>query len=134
MNLRASIQTTTGSPYQAATWWLWLWGVLAVGLIVAAFFIPFRWWLLPFAVGFGIPETIGNVWPHDGRYPPLTDVIRTFVPRTFCLAALGALLGAAASSWGLFPRTPLWGVALFFGVVGWLTNHFIQRYDEPASD
>jgi hypothetical protein len=44
---------TNGSRYQAATWWEWLWGVLAVGLIIAAFFIPFRWWLIPFAVGSG---------------------------------------------------------------------------------
>ncbi|MGH9204246.1 MAG: hypothetical protein ACRD2A_23710, partial [Vicinamibacterales bacterium] len=63
-----------------ARWWLWLWGFVAVALLILVFLIPFRWWSVAAAVGFGTLEGIGLKKRADA-YPPLTHVIHQFVPR-----------------------------------------------------
>lgn len=132
--LKADLQFVTRSPFQARTWWMYLFGINTLILIIIPFCgVPFAWWVIAFAVLFGIMELIGNVHSKGGKYPPLTDLIRTYVPNTIALAIMWGLGAAAASVWGISWNRPLF-IALFFTALGWLTNHFINRYNKPASD
>lgn len=118
----------------ANKWWVRLWALNATALIIGAFFVPFRWWTLWAIIAFGSMETVGLISQRKtNRLPPLTDVIRCYIPRWACLAAMGALLSSAASLWGIGWNQP-WHIALLFGVLMWLTTHFTQRYLEPADD
>ena len=77
-----------------ARWWVWTWGMVAVALIVLVFLIPFRWWAVATLVGFGTMEAIGLLRPEDA-YPPLTQVIKRYVPRSIAFTAIYAFTSAA---------------------------------------
>jgi hypothetical protein len=113
-----------------ARWWLWLWGGVAVALLVLIFFLPFRWWAVAAAVGFGTMEGLGLVKPDD-PYPPLTHVIRRFVPRWVAFTAIYGFTGAAGSVW-LHISTPL-RLAALFALLGWFTTHFDVAFDTTKS-
>lgn len=117
----------TKPPLRWARWWLYLWGVVAIGLLVALFFVPFRWWVIAAALGFGIMEGIGLA-RHGDPYPPLTYVIRAYVPRWVAFATIYAITGAGGAVW-LGVRRP-WRVAAVVALLGWLTSHFDVTYDE----
>lgn len=110
-----------------ARWWIWMWGVVAVGLIVLAFLIPFKWWALAALVGFGSMEAIGLAHPNDA-YPPLTHVIRRYVPRWLAFTAIYGVTGAAGGVWLDFAAPTRLG--LLFALVGWLTTHFDVTFDQ----
>jgi hypothetical protein len=112
-----------------ARWWLWLWGVVAVTLLVLVFLIPFRWWAIAAGVGFGVLEGIGLAHPDDA-YPPLTHVIHRYVPRWLAFTAIYGFMGGAAGVWFRIHRP--WRVALFAALLGWLTTHFDVTFDEDA--
>ena len=113
-----------------ARWWLWLWGGVAVTLLVLTFFLPFRWWALAAATGFGTMEGVGLIKPDD-PYPPLTHVIRRFVPRWIAFTAIYAFTGAAGSVW-LRVSTPL-RLGALFALLGWFTTHFDVAFDTTKS-
>ena len=113
-----------------ARWWLWLWGAVAVALLVLIFFLPFRWWALLAGVGFGTMEGIGLVHPDD-PYPPLTHVIRRFLPRWVAFTAIYGFTGAAGSVW-LHISTPE-KLGALFAMLGWFTTHFDVTFDSSKS-
>ena len=108
-------------PQGWKAWWIWLWVVVTLTLIALSLFIPFKYWALAALMGFGSMETIGLAIPNDA-YPPLTHVIRTYIPREIALALMYGFTAAAAATWLKFAR-PGW-LGLVFAFVGWLTTHF----------
>jgi hypothetical protein len=110
-----------------APWWLWLWGAVAVGLIVATFFVPFKWWAVAAAGGFGTMEGIGLIRAHD-PYPPLTHVIHRYVPRWLAFSAIYGFTGAAGSVWLHLSRPGRLGA--LFALLGWFTTHFDVTFDQ----
>jgi hypothetical protein len=108
-----------------------MWGLVSAGLLAAAFFIPF-WptWLVLAALFFGIPEAIG-VARKDDAYPPLTHVIRHFLPNYLAFPLIYFFFGSIAAQWLEFPRP--FRVGGLFGLLGWLTDHFDDTYagDDP---
>jgi hypothetical protein len=110
-----------------ARWWLYLWGVVAVALLVLVFFLPFGWWAGAAAVGFGTLEGIG-LWRADDAYPPLTHVIRRYVPRWAAFTGIYAFTGAAGGTWLGLSRPER--LAALFGLLGWFTTHFDVTFDE----
>lgn len=118
-------------PEQPVTWWVWLWGANMVALLAALFFLPFRWWAIAALVGFGTMEGIGVFASHmGGRYwPPLTDVIRSYLPAWVAFPAIYALVAWAGGYWFGW-RHPLW-VGVLVGLLGWFTAHFDGTYDKP---
>jgi len=109
--------------------WLWAWGVVAVGLIVLVFtpVLSFKWWALAALIGFGSMEALG-LWRPDDPYPPLTQVIRCYVPRWAAFPAIYGVTAAAGGVWLDFPNPARLG--LLFALVGWLTTHFDTAFDE----
>jgi hypothetical protein len=112
-----------------ARWWLWLWGVVAVSLLVLVFLLPFRWWAIGAAVGFGTLEGIGLARTDDA-YPPLTHVIRRYVPRSVAFTAIYGFMGGAGSVWFEIRRP--WRLALFAALLGWFTTHFDVTFDDDT--
>lgn len=110
-----------------APWWLWLWGIVAVGLIASIFLMPFKWWAVAAVAGFGSMEAIGLLRPHD-PYPPLTHVIRRFLPRWVAFTLIYGFTGAAGGFWLGFARPEHLG--LLFALLGWFTSHFDVTFDE----
>lgn len=117
-------------PMPWARWWLWLWGVVALGLIALVFLVPFLWWALAALVGFGVMEGLGLVRPHD-QYPPLTHVIGRYVPRWVAFTAIYGLTGAAAGVWLGFRRPER--LAAMLALLGWLTTHFDVTFSETRT-
>lgn len=108
-------------------WWCWLWGVVAVGLIVSVWFrTPFMVWTLAVVCTFGVMETIG-VFCLDEGYPPLTQVIVEYVPRWLAFSLIYACTGLAGGTWFHFrERVEL---ALLTSLLGWFTTHFDTAFD-----
>lgn len=114
-------------PAVWSRWFVFMWGAIAAVLIVSAFLLPFRWWAAVAAVGFGVPEWIG-VRKHDDRFPPLTSVIRRYVPRWFAIPVMSGLIGACAAVWFGFPRPAALGAVLV--LYAWILVHFDVTYDD----
>jgi hypothetical protein len=112
-----------------APWWLWLWGIVAVGLIALIFLVPFKWWAVAAVVGFGPMEGLGLLRPHD-PYPPLTHVIRRYVPRWAAFTAIYGFTVAAGAFWLDLPRPERLG--FLFALLGWFTSHFDVTFDEDT--
>jgi hypothetical protein len=109
-----------------ARWWVWLWGAVAVVLIALTFFIPFKWWAGAAVAGFGTMEAIGLLRPND-PYPPLTHVIRRYVPRWAAFTAIYGFTGAAGSVWLTISKPQRLGP--LFALLGWFTTHFDVTFD-----
>jgi hypothetical protein len=112
------------------TWWIWLWGVVSVGLLVSVWFrAPFMAWSLAAVATFGVMEAIGLTHAQQG-FPPLTQVIREFVPRWLAFSLIYASTGVAGATWFRFhERLEL---ALLTGLLGWFTAHFDTTFDSQA--
>jgi hypothetical protein len=126
-----AVRATTERLQQLVPWALWfvaLWGAVAVGLIVSLFFLPFRTWSWIAGVAFGSMEGIGLRGSHD-PLPPLTQLIRRYVPRYLAFPAIYGLVGAAGAYWFRLPR-PQW-IGALFAVLGWLSDHFTTTYSNP---
>jgi hypothetical protein len=82
MTVRDKLATVGVNASLKATWsrpWLVMWAVVSVGLLTAAFLLPFRTWFVLAVVFFGIPESYGILAGKYDAYPPLTHVIRHFL-------------------------------------------------------
>lgn len=116
-----------GAPGTFKTWWVYLWGVVAVALLVALWFIPYEWWLVATTVCFGTMEGYGVfVSGPNGPYPPLTDVIRAYVPIWLSVPVIWAISAGAGATWFHWAH-PL-GVSLLAALTGWFTVHFVDAY------
>ena len=110
-----------------ARWWLWLWAAVAVALIALFFVMPLKWWAVAALAGFGTMEGIGLIRPDD-PYPPLTHVIRRYVPRWAAFTTIYGFAGGAGGVWLGFAHPGR--SALLFALLGWLTSHFDVTFDE----
>lgn len=103
---------------------------MAVGLIVAVWFIPFRWWAIAALVGFGTMEGFG-LFGGNPAHPPLTQVIHRFVPPILSFPLMWGLWGAAVETWRIWmnPFAAFAGLAL----LGFLCWHFVQTYQQVTA-
>jgi hypothetical protein len=113
-----------------ARWWIWLWGIVAVGLIVSLRFLPFLHWAVAAGIGFGLMEGLGLLRPHD-PYPPLTQVIHKYVPRWVAFSAIYGITGGAAGLWFHFSHPIRLGAVV--ALLGWFTAHFDVTFDEQTT-
>jgi len=127
VSVAGSPPETDPVPAPWARWWLYLWGLVAVGLIAATFFIPFYWWAVAAGIGFGVMEGVGLLREGD-PYPPLTHVIHRYVPRWVAFPAIYGFTGAAGSVWLHLSRPGRLGA--LFALLGWFTTHFDVTFDE----
>ena len=112
------------------TWWVWLFGVVAVGLLLAVCFAaPFELWAPIALVTFGTMEGYGLSSTNDA-YPPLTQITRKWCPRWFTFLLIFGFVGLAGGTWFHFQRR--WWLAALGALLGWLTAHFDVTYDAPA--
>jgi len=111
--------------------WLRAWGVVAVTLIVLVFtpVLSFVQWAVAAGIGFGTMEGLG-LWHPDDPYPPLTHVIRCYVPRWAAFPALYGITAAAGAVWVKYAHPVR--IGLLFSLLGWLTTHFDTAFDETA--
>jgi hypothetical protein len=114
-----------------APWWLWLWGLVALSLIALMFFLPFKWWALAGLIGMGGMEGLGLAHPNDA-YPPLTQVVREYVPRWIAFTAIYGLVGAGGSVWLRLSHPEKLG--LLFALLGWFTTHFDVTFDHAKTN
>jgi hypothetical protein len=87
------------------------------------------YWSIAALIGFGTMEGIG-VGKVSDRLPPLTDIIREYIPRWLAFALIYFMVGMAGGTW--FKFGDRWGLALLTGLLGWLTAHFEVTFDAPA--
>lgn len=120
-------QRLTLVPYK--TWWVWLWGAVALALIALLFILPFVWWALAALVLFGVMEGIGLA--VDGAYPPLTQVIARYIPRWLAFTLIFAIVGAAGANW-YHVNHPI-RIAALVGLLGWFIAHFDVTFDATTS-
>lgn len=112
-------------PRRWSRLWVALWAVDVGVLVPAAFLLPFRRWSALAALLFGVPEAVGLLRRGD-PYPPLTFVVRRFVPRWACFTLLYGLWAAASAWWLGFPHPERLGA--LFALLGWAQNHFDVTY------
>ena len=110
-------------------WWILMWIVVAAIILTSAFFVSFGTLSLMILFGFGIPEAIG-IYKKKDSLPPLTYVIRRYIPRWLTFTAMGAYVGAFGAYWFGFKH--IWRWPLFMGLIFWTINHFIVTYDGPG--
>jgi hypothetical protein len=112
------------------TWWIWLWGLVSVVLIVSVWFrTPWMIWSVMTVFAFGIMEGIGLTHASVG-YPPLTQVIREYIPRWLALSLIYGCTGLAGATWFHIPDRL--GLAVLIGLLGWFTAHFDNAFDHAA--
>lgn len=108
------------------TWWLYLWGFVAIGLIAIIFFVPFWIWAIAAIVGFGTMEGFGLA--TKGPYPPLTYVIRAFVPYWFSIPVIWMFTAAAGATWMRIHH--VLSIAAIAALLGWFNTHFLKSYKD----
>jgi hypothetical protein len=109
-----------------ALWFVILWVFVVISVLVLMLFLPFRMWSIVATLAFGTMEVVGLVREQDA-FPPLTWVIRRYLPRWLAFAAIYAAVGGAGAYWFRVSRAER--VAALFALLGWLTAHFDQTYD-----
>lgn len=107
-------------------WWVRAWGVMALALIALIFVVRWYFWVPLAALGFGGMEAIGLRRNADAL-PPLTQVIRRYLPRWAAFTGLFAAF-AAGASWWLGYNHPI-RAGLLGGLLGWLVAHFDDTFD-----
>jgi len=108
-------------------WWLLMWLVVGTCLFGLAFILPFGRWVLATTLGFGLPEGFALLRRDDG-YPPLTHVLRHFLPKWLTFAAVYGLIGTTGSYWFGAKHPARMGALV--ALIGWLTAHFQTVYSE----
>jgi len=105
---------------------LWVWNVIALA-VLAPMLKPGAW-LAAFFVLFLLPEMIG-LRRHRDALPPLTYVVRRYVPRWVPTAATFAAGAWLAVLWLPMAAHPALVAVGDAAMVGWLTNHWDVTYD-----
>lgn len=109
--------------------WVLLWLVNVVVLAALAPFMVPRRWAAAFALLFLLPEMIGLLRHHDAL-PPLTYVVRRYVPRWVPTAVTFGCGAWLAEMWVDRADHPLLALVIIATFVGWLTNHWDVTYSE----
>lgn len=109
-------------------WWLALWATTVAVIVPLAFLVPFRRWSLLAAALFGLPEAVGLL-RHRDSLPPLTFVIRRYMPRWLTFTVMDGLLFAAGAWWLGFGATFSLKLGALGALMGWANNHFDVTYD-----
>jgi hypothetical protein len=112
-------------------WWVLLWVLVSTGLLCAIPLLTFRQWTFAAALGFGVPELVGIARRGDSL-PPLTYVIRRYLPRWLVFPLVRGALWAATAYWLSASPTTLVGVGAAGALDGWLSNHFDVTFDAPG--
>jgi hypothetical protein len=112
------------------TWWVWLWGLVAISLIVSVWFrTPVMIWSVLTVALFGGMEGYGLTHARQG-FPPLTQVIREYIPRWLAFSLIFGCAGMAGATW--YRVHDRLGLAVLVGLVGWFTAHFDTTFDQAA--
>lgn len=112
-------------------WFIALW-VVAVGSSAIAFWlVSTREWAALTGVEFMVLETVGLLKSGDGK-PPLTFVMRRYVPRWLAFPLLYFLIGSQVIA-AVEAGEPFVASALV-GFLGWVTSHFDITYTERRED
>lgn len=114
-------------PQKWSKLWLFMWMQIIGVLLVSIPFVHFREWMWMATVGFGLPEGIALLRNAD-KYPPLTHIIRHFLPKWFTFTAIYGIFGTIAAYWLGFTHPGRLGALL--ALLGWLTAHFDTVYEE----
>lgn len=107
---------------------LWVWNVAALAVYAALHFPP-RDFAASLLVGFLLPEMVG-LRRHRDALPPLTYVVRRYVPRwvpTAVTFGVGAWMAFAFLPVVEHPAVVGSAIA---GLVGWLDNHWAVTYSD----
>jgi hypothetical protein len=103
-------------------WWVWGWAALMVVVTLAVVFLPWWWWLIIMAAGFGIPEAWA-IWHQPSATPPLTSIIRRYLPSYITYPLFGFLIGGIPAYLIAGPvYAVIIGAAAGFGF--WWLEHF----------
>ncbi|HLE81828.1 MAG TPA: hypothetical protein VJA25_11100 [Dehalococcoidia bacterium] len=118
-------------PYEDVSlwkrWWVALWTANTVALMSLIWMLPPKHWMVATTISFGLMEGIGLLKKQDA-YPPLTFVMRRFLPRWLTHTALTAYWGAAVGVLLELPF-PAWKLAVLTGILGWTQDHFDLVYE-----
>jgi len=112
-------------------WWVVMWAfdvVVLLGLLIAGV-LP-AVWVSAAVLLFFVPEAIG-LWRSGDELPPLTQVVRRYLPRAVVFVAIGAGAVWAGFVWSDRPHRVLISV-LVGGVTAWMLDHFITTFDRPV--
>jgi hypothetical protein len=96
-----------------------LWFLPAPAVAPAAFFVLFL-----------VPELLSIKTPNDA-FPPLTHMIRGYVPDDAAFPAIYILIGSLGGRWFGLPSTRIVGLGFVVAMLGWLTIHFTMSYLNP---
>lgn len=107
--------------------WVALWVASCAALLALVPALGVWHWLTVALVLFGVPEVIGLL-RRDDAFPPLTFVLRRYVPRWLTHTAVSGAWGAVSAYWLGFPRP--WAVGALLALYGWLGDHFDVTYDD----
>ena len=108
-------------------WWVLLWTLNVLFLAVYAAYASAGAWFSAFLVTFLLPEMVGLRRHRDGL-PPLTYVVRRYVPRWVPTAVtFGAGAFLICEWWGVTGARELEAVGVAT-MIGWLTNHWDVTY------
>jgi hypothetical protein len=83
-----------------------------------------------FLVLFLLPELI-SIRKRDDALPPLTHMIRGYLPDDLVFPAMYFLVGSLGGTWFGFPLKHFLGLGLIAAILGWLTIHFTMAYVGP---
>ncbi len=108
--------------------WVAMWILTAPSVVVSAFFVRIWLWIPAAVVGFLLPEMI-SIHKEDDSLPPLTHMIRHFLPDWMAFPLIYFSLGSVGAHWLNFHRPAAIGVLM--GLLGWLTDHFTVTYAKP---
>lgn len=117
----------TENPNLWSPIWLVMWVVIVVFLATLAFIASFSVWALTATVVFGIPELFA-ISKHGDSYPPLTHILRHYLPKWLTYTSLFAYIGTLGAYW--FGAKHPTRMGALIGLVGWLIAHFDTVYDE----
>lgn len=117
--------------------WSPLWVALWVAnTSVLTWLVPrltMRLWLAWAVVLFLVPEFIGLARHHDAL-PPLTYVVRRYVPRWVPTSVTFGAAAWFAATWVPHAEHPGLVAVGIAAVAGWMTNHWDVTYDDPHED
>ena len=133
------------SSEEKARWhplWKWMWRVTTPIWIWLAYKYPVtgtgKVWIFPtpvisleaFLVLFLLPELISVRKPNDAL-PPLTHMIRGYLPDDLVFPGMYFLVGSLGGRWFGFPIRHFVGMGIIAAILGWLTIHFTMAYVAP---
>ena len=112
-----------------APWFVVLWLIVVIVAAALMFVLSFKAWSIVAAIGLGGMELVGNLRSEDA-FPPLTWVIRRWLPRWLAFTLIYGAVGGAGAYW--FHIAQAERVAGIFALLGFLTAHFDVTYDKPV--